>query len=714
MRTLYFHNLPLNVAKSAFCDAVEKFVVNVFGEGKGAPKPFVHLEVLDNPTLNNKHVGYGWIQFVDEKTVDVFVARLEIEPMMFGTEVVAFSREKPPGISAASFGQSASSTSNTSGAHQPQSGSPGSARQASGLGRSRAPGRSGGPVMNLNRVKHPQFEKREVRPPNIKYLRKLRHRLSVLGPHLRLETLEFGVLRNWNFSVEYSRSLIEETGYFIFEDDEKSLRISIGGSHQDSIQPSVAIATQTVNYVALGTDAGKRYMFLALSQNPHFELGDIARPLRPDGRFDARGSRDRLSALDERHERIAPYASRWIKLVFHEDGGAPDAKMCKLAGLPVPAIDPPLSFSKLDVYSPDKVGAIENWFQGGSLDWGVAFQIEALFRNATLVPSELMAIKPIVEKLAKESKDRAADALRTFRAEIQGAGAHKTFNDFENKDVVDEFNEHLRKSAQAMPWERIGMSKSSFMCYHVKITPTAVHLNGPLEEQSNRVIRRYPGYETHFIRVTFTDEADQRTRFEYQVDTLAFTQKRVGQFLKNTIPLCNRHYELLGYSQSGFREHACFYIAPFEWEGESIDGEFIRRSLGNFDRVIDSPSRYGARMSQAFSATSPSIILKASEIKNIVDIEKDKDKNFTDGCATISRELTKDVWESMLKHLPANRQGFHHENEQPPSAFQIRIGGSKGMVRLDPKLEGRVLCLRPSMNKFDAEHDLSLEIARAF
>ncbi|KAG8726429.1 hypothetical protein FRC11_000158, partial [Ceratobasidium sp. 423] len=484
MGTIYFHNLPLNVAKSAFCDAVEKFVVNVLGEGGGTPKLLVHLEVPDSPTSNKKHVGYGWIELLDEKTVDIFMARLGTEPMMFGTEVVAFSREKPPGISAASFGQSASSTSQSttsaSRVHQPQSGSPGSARPASGLGSSRAPGRSNGPVMNLNRVKYPQFEKREVRPPNIKYLRKLRHRHSVLGPHLRLETLEFGVLRNYNFSVEYSRPLIEETGYFIFEDDEKSLRISIGGSHQDSIQPSVAIATQT-------------YMFLALSQNPHFELGDIARPLRPDGRFDARGSRDRLSALDECHERIAPYASRWIKLVFHEDVGAPNAEMCKLAGLPVPEIDPPLSFSKLDIYSPDKVAAIENWFQGGSLDWGVAFQVEALFRNATLVPSELMAIKPIVEKLAKESKDRAADALRTFRAEIQGVGAHKTFNDFENKDVVDEFNEHLRKSARAMPWERIGMSKSSFMCYHVKITPTAVHLNGPLEEQSNRVICRYPG-----------------------------------------------------------------------------------------------------------------------------------------------------------------------------------------------------------------------------
>ncbi|KAG8734164.1 hypothetical protein FRC11_010382 [Ceratobasidium sp. 423] len=717
MHTLYFHNLPVNVASTAFRDAVEKFVASMFDEGVEAPKPLIQVEISNVSAPGRKHEGYGSMQFMEEKTVEMFMAKLKTEPMMFGTELVEFSREQPPNVPASSSGRSVQSTSPTTSTTSKERRSRSkstSSRPASSLGgRSQASGRTKA-VMNLNRVKYPQFEKREGKGPNIKLLRKLHHRLSVLGQHLRLETLEFGVLRNWNFSVEYSKPLIDETGYFIFEDDEKSLRVTIGGSHQDSTQPSVAISIQTVNYVALGTDVGKRYMFLALSQNPHFELGDIARPLRGDGRIDARRSRDRLSSLDERHGRVAAYASRWIKLTFHEDSRAPDAKMCKMAGLPIPVIDPPLSFSKLDMYSPRNISLVEKWFQGGSLHWDVAFQIEALFRNGALVPTELMAIKPIVEKLAKESKDQAADALRTFRAEIQGAGARKTFNDFENKNVVDEFNEHVRKSGLSMPWERIGMSKSSFMCYHVKITPTAVHLNGPLEEQSNRVIRRYPGYETHFIRVTFTDEADGRTRFEFEVDTQAFTQKRVGQFLKNKIRLCDREYELLGYSQSGFRENACFFVAPFEWNDEIINGEYIRRSLGNFDKVIEYPARYGARMSQAFSATSQSVILRESEIRHILELKNWRDEMFSDGCGTISRELAKDVWQRMLDHLPANRQGFHHENELPPPAFQIRIGGSKGMVRLDPKLEGRVLCLRPSMTKFEAEHDLSLEIARAF
>ena len=42
--------------------------------------------------------------------------------------------------------------------------------------------------------------------------------------------------------------------------------------------------------------------------------------------------------------------------------------------------------------------------------------------------------------------------------------------------------------------------------------------------------------------------------------------------------------------------------------------------------------------------------------------------------------------------------------EPPPSAFQCRIGGSKGMLYVDPTLTGRVVRLRPSMIKFASDH----------
>lgn len=45
-----------------------------------------------------------------------------------------------------------------------------------------------------------------------------------------------------------------------------------------------------------------------------------------------------------------------------------------------------------------------------------------------------------------------------------------------------------------------------------------------------------------------------------------------------------------------------------------------------------------------------------------------------------------------------------------PSAYQIRFGGVKGVVAVDPSMRGQIqLCSRPSMQKFDSQHS-SLEI----
>lgn len=54
-----------------------------------------------------------------------------------------------------------------------------------------------------------------------------------------------------------------------------------------------------------------------------------------------------------------------------------------------------------------------------------------------------------------------------------------------------------------------------------------------MKEQSNRVIRRYPGAHSNFVRVSFTEEGGGHSRLNFEVDMDAFTEARVGQFLKN-------------------------------------------------------------------------------------------------------------------------------------------------------------------------------------
>lgn len=710
MPIIFFSQLPKNVARSAFRDTVATFLQTIRAPtADEVPEFIIHLEIPERPTAEYKHDGTGSIEIKEPDLMAEFLSKLKTEPIMFQSGAVVFSRE-PIVVASSSRMPDASSQSRPERALQ-------IARPPS-VADSHTSMVSTSYRMNLNRAKHVKAppERSGPKPENPQYERKLQHRLSVLGQRARLENFQFGVLRGKEFSAEYSRDVLESGGDLLFKDDQKTLLILLGGTHQDPIIPSIAISIQTINAVALGTDYGKPYMFLELLQNPHFEREDAVRSTTGIAREDARRSRTRHSALDPAHRRVAPYTSRWLKLSFYSDGFYPDQSICELAGLPPVILDPDLTFAKRDLYSLRNIGSLEKWLQSNALPWEVAFQCEALFSNGVLVPQELMLLKPLIEELTKESPVQACDALMSFRTEMEGAAATKKLIDFKHENIVPLFKKHINDSSKKAPISRLreGSAGSNFMCHHVKVTPTAVFLAGPLAEQSNRVIRRYPGFESNFIRVSFTDEGDTRSRFDFEVDTNAFSQARVGRFLKTGLQIASRHYALLGYSQSGFRDHACFFSSDFKFGDLFVTPELIRLTLGSFpEKVLTCSARYGARMSQAFSSTDPSITVPESYIVAIPDIQSGKHE-FTDGCGTISRELAEEVWQGMLDKMPRTRRRRRHMAEPTPCAFQIRLGGSKGMVRLDPKLTGKKLCLRPSMTKFEAPGERNLEIARAF
>ncbi len=181
-------------------------------------------------------------------------------------------------------------------------------------------------------------------------------------------------------------------------------------------------------------------------------------------------------------------------------------------------------------------------------------------------------------------------------------------------------------------------------------------------------------------------------------------------------------------------------MSPFIIGDNVWDAEAIRESLGDFsiirdpngnetsnDKTIKCPARYGARLAQAFrcvrynwpkmtalyvwisSTTEPSIEIKPSELRHLDDIERN-DSVFTDGVGTISMELADEVWESLCRRRRRDASKLNIK----PSAYQMRFQGYKGVVVVDPELQGRQLCLRPSMNKFYSESSWNLEISKSF
>lgn len=123
------------------------------------------------------------------------------------------------------------------------------------------------------------------------------------------------------------------------------------------------------------------------------------------------------------------------------------------------------------------------------------------------------------------------------------------------------------------------------------------------------------------------------------------------------------------------------------------------------------PARYGARISQSFTATDTSIAIR--EVEEVIYVEDMKTHDgkycFTDGVGTMSNELGIEISQELRSK---RRRGRYNKNY--PRAYQVRFMGSKGMLSVDHSLKGRVVCLRPSMIKFEAPQSPEIEIARAF
>ncbi len=229
--------------------------------------------------------------------------------------------------------------------------------------------------------------------------------------------------------------------------------------------------------------------------------------------------------------------------------------------------------------------------------------------------------------------------------------------------------------------------------------------------------------------VAFCDEDGDRfpvSRLDLDgVDSESFVRERIGDTLKCGMAIAGRVFDLLAWSGSGLGSHHCWFVTPFkDKNGKLWDAERIRQSLGNFSRVEKQPARFGARLSQAFSATSSTIKISDDWIKIIKDDYSDaimpsdgsgKREHYllTDGVGQISRQLLNDIWRELctVKNMRREWQLSQENPARIPSAIQFRCGGAKGVLCLNPNLTGKKMVVRESMIKFSAPEHRDLEVA---
>ncbi|OEL35769.1 RNA-dependent RNA polymerase 1 [Dichanthelium oligosanthes] len=206
----------------------------------------------------------------------------------------------------------------------------------------------------------------------------------------------------------------------------------------------------------------------------------------------------------------------------------------------------------------------------------------------------------------------------------------------------------LRYTLQTSP--QISPDDGLVYVHRVQVTPAKVYFYGQEINVSNCVVRHFSADIDNFIRISFVDKDYEKLR---------------------SADLSPRST-----SRNGTRRTALSEITASD----------VRKWMGDF-RNIRNVAKYAARLGQSFSASTETLKVHKYEVEELPDI---KMARSTYSLMELGRfQLILRV--AMKCKLVA------------PSVFQIRYGGYKGVVAVDPRSNWK-LSMRKSMLKFQSEN----------
>lgn len=184
--------------------------------------------------------------------------------------------------------------------------------------------------------------------------------------------------------------------------------------------------------------------------------------------------------------------------------------------------------------------------------------------------------------------------------------------------------------------------------FHLLIFPSHAEIHGPENAPANSVTQEY-GTEIHrFLSVRFVENTGDRLRAEPGINADAVIEQRVYGILKAPLGLSGKQYEFLGYSNSSLKNSNQVWLFSREDSSDKVKrAEEIRSWIGDWERSKDTlgrnPPKWGARIGQAFSATTTAAELAPEEWEVWEDINSVPRSGpplpYTDGCGFISSSL---------------------------------------------------------------------------
>ncbi|CAA6664758.1 unnamed protein product [Spirodela intermedia] len=248
---------------------------------------------------------------------------------------------------------------------------------------------------------------------------------------------------------------------------------------------------------------------------------------------------------------------------------------------------------------------------------------------------------------------------------------------------LSEQYEKLLKSKHEMTSGRISLLPGLVYVHRDHITPSKVYFYGPKINVSNRVIRQYK------------DDLETScgfpllTRMERGCGPLIYCLACLQEDSVHTEERHNyrgKRFDFLVFSASQLKDSSVWMFAS----RPGLCAADIRRSMGNFSHIRN-VAKYAARLGQSFGSSTETLVVSRHEVEMIPDVENAGGYLFSDGIGKISATFAKEVAVKCDQRITTS------------SAFQIRYGGFKGVVAMDPTSRVK-LSLRKSMSKFDSNN----------
>jgi hypothetical protein len=415
----------------------------------------------------------------------------------------------------------------------------------------------------------------------------------------------------------------------------------------------------------------------------------------------------RVSSIDEDHGEIAPFCLVYrLELSahqFHEKMKIVTGKQLfqsSTYNLAAHSL-PPVETKSYKDHVTSLQRRLSDYNIAEELPFAILVLLQALVYNAYLHPSTVTEIAARLVDQAEHGELVSVDAMKKLFNDISWPSPYDTPSLYGAEYILDALHsaENDVRKGSTLGTRVPEDTGNSTRVFRAVVTPTRITLHGPELTSKNRVLRKFPEHQDYFMRVQFCDENGNDLRFNSKV-SLDPIFDRFREVLNTGIPVAGRVYSFLGFSHSSLRAHSVWFCAPFVYQDKPHNHLTIIDDLGDFSG-INSPARRAARIGQAFSETPYSVRLSENQIsvQYIDDVySADGEHIFSDGSGTISRDALQVAWQEL------------HQSKVSSTCLQIRYAGSKGMLSLDTRLSGRVICIRKSMDKFPSNDTSELEI----